>query len=232
MFTDIYSNSSWFFNYTTLTDEPIITSAVSGEYDYENANFGLDYHLPNSEKNWIQGFKYTRVDNDSDLLGAVYLEGKEELNKFIIKSKLGEIGFVSGTKNELSTQVQADQSYFYFETNYHVKNDMGNDYWIIPNFNFYVDSESRQRYSVGLDLEKYLFNKLSLGNRVSYTYYSNPENITDVKSALKNSTYAKGGLFNFTGTLSYDLIDFELKGPNANIDKTSGISFSLKKNKY
>ena len=109
---------------------------------------------------------------------------------------------------------------------------MGNDYWIIPNFNFYVDSESRQRYSVGLDLEKYLFNKLSLGNRVSYTYYSNPENITDVKSALKNSTYAKGGLFNFTGTLSYDLIDFELKGPNANIDKTSGISFSLKKNKY
>ena len=236
MLSNIVSNLSLFFNYSTLTNEPIMTyfsgGPQVGEYDYENANFGFTYNLPDNQDSLIKGINYTRVDNDSDFLSTalVLTEAEKKLDKLILKTSYGEFGYVSGDKIELVSQLSSEPNYFYYEIKYHTKNDMGNDYWVIPGVNFYLDSDNRKRLSLSLNLEKYLFNSLSLGNELSYTYVGNPDEIIDFKSYWKNSTYLKTRLLGLTGNISYDLISANLKASNATLENAEGLSFSLSRN--
>ena len=96
----IYNNSSIYIDYETLVNNPETKFPFSGfqasaNYDFDDKFGGIDYTLP--FKSLLTGFKFIRTDNESEL--SIFKpiktnrKGNNKENKFIIKTKLGNIGY-------------------------------------------------------------------------------------------------------------------------------------------
>lgn len=234
----ILNNTDFSFNYSTLINDPNVNNAgTNGEYDFENANIVIQYTIPEDEKtfNWLTGYSFERVDNDNDFFtGTALNEGSKKVNRFVIRTNYGLLGYQEGEEVDTFTGNNKSISNFYYQAFISRIYNLGNNILIRPQFEILLDSDSDGYIKVNLDLAKYFGksnNFVGIGNNTSYTVNLGNSNATDIESYLKTDFYVEASINKYFGIVGYNLGQMKFKGPNVETTQDpQGLSFTLGRN--